>query len=183
MKKTTLLVLAWIVGMSSIFADGMKKYDESLIPRELSEWSKSADGKVSVCLTAGKTTFATNEILILRCAVRNTADNPITIMRPFGDTFYAHSAGLNILGPDGPIPYRGAMKDYVLGTSSFLELPAHSVVEETLELPGSIFPGLGKAGLYVITYAFLSDGYPNKPLPANFWKGHIKTSSVTILVK
>ena len=118
----------------------MKKYHESAIPRELSEWSKSDDGKVSVCLTAGRTTFGTNELLKLRCAVRNTTDDTITILRPFGDAFYAHSAGLHILGPDGLISYRGAMKEYVLGKAAFMELPAHSIAEETLELPTDIFP-------------------------------------------
>jgi hypothetical protein len=183
MKRIGILTLVWLVGATGGLADGMKKYHESAIPRELSEWSKSDDGKLSVCLSAGRTTFGTNELLKIRCAVRNTTDDTITILRPFGDTFYAHSAGLHILGPDGLISYRGAMKEYVLGTTAFMELPAHSIVEETLELPTDIFPGLGKPGIYVVGYVFLSDGYPKKPLPGNFWSGRIKTSSVTILLK
>jgi hypothetical protein len=75
------------------------------------------------------------------------------------------------------------MKDYALGTSSFVELPSRTVVEETLELPTDIFPDLGKAGLYVISYLFVSNGYPHQPAPENYWQGQIKCGSVTILMR
>jgi len=186
MKMKIHIVLAValdLVVATVVIADEIARYHDSATPKSLTEWCKADDGKVSTCFMVDKTTFGTNEIVKVRCAVRNITDKTITILRPFGDSFYAHSTGLKILGPDGPIPYRGAMKEYVLGTSSFVELKPHTVVDETLELPVDIFPGLHKAGLYIISYVFLSDGYPKQPLPEGFWKGQIKTSCITILMK
>jgi len=175
----TLLVLA----ASGLLAEETKVFPEASAPRTLSEWRDSSDGKISVCFTTDKTTFGAKETIMVRCAVKNTSDKPLTLLRPFGDDFFAYAAGIAILGPDGSIPYRGAMKDYVLGTSAFLVLPAHSVMDESLELPARIFPGLGKAGLYLIGYQFVSGGYPKQPAPENLWQGQIKTASLIILVQ
>ncbi len=158
-------------------------YHQTLTPKTLSDWSNSPDGKISICFAVEKTTFGTKETISVRCAVRNNTKDPITILRPFGDPFYAHSSGLTILGPDGAISYRGAMKAYQLGLQAFMELPAQTVREESLTLPAEIFPGLGKAGLYKIGYRFMSGNYPKEPAPANFWPGHVQASSVSILVK
>ncbi len=174
----TLLVLA----ASCLLAGDMKIYHETSIPRTLSEWKDSQDGKVSICFAVDRTTFTTKETVKLRCAIKNLGDKPLTILRPFGDPFYAFSEGLAILGPDGAIPYRGPMKNYMLGTSSFIELRAHTVVDETVELPADAFPGLSKVGLYTIGYRFRSGGYPKEPPPANFWQGQIKATTLTILV-
>jgi len=57
------------------------------------------------------------------------------------------------------------------------------VMDETLELPTGLFPGLGKAGLYRIGYQFMSSGYPKQPAPENFWQGQVKAASLTILVQ
>lgn len=172
----TILVLA----ASGLLAE---TYHETAIPKTLTEWKDSQDGKVSVCFTVNKTTFGAKEAITVRCAIRNLSDKPITILRPFGDPFYVSSSGLTILGPDGAIPYQGDMKEYVRGTNMFLELPAHKVLDETFELPLDIFPGLGKPGLYRISYQCLSDGYPKNPPPENFWRGQIKAATLTILIK
>ena len=172
-----------VLGTSCLLVAEAKIFHETSTPRELSEWRDSPDGKISVCFAVGKTTFCTKETITVRCAVKNTSDNPLTLLRPFGDDFYAYAAGLAILGPEGPIPYRGAMKEYMLGISSFVVLPAHSVIDETLELPIGLFPGLGKAGLYTIGYQFVSSGYPKQPAPENLWQGQLKAASLTILVQ
>jgi len=182
MKARFSVLTVLVLAASCLLAGETKTYHETSTPRTLSGWKDSKDGKVSVCFAVDKTTFSTKETITVRCAVGNLSDKPLTILRPFGDRFYAHSSGFAILGPDGAIPYRGPMKEYVLGTSSFLELPAHTVVDETVELPMDVFPGLGKAGLYTIGYQFMSGGYPKDP-PANFWGGQIKATSLTILVK
>jgi len=175
----TLLVLA----ASGLLAGETKMFPEASAPRIFSEWRDSSDGKISVCFTTNKTTFGAKETIVVHCAVKNTSDKPLTVLRPFGDEFYAYAAGIMILGPDGSIPYRGAMKDYVLGTSSFLVLPAHSVMDESLDLPAGIFPGLGQAGLYTIGYQFVSGSDPRQPAPENLWQGQIKTAPLTILVQ
>ena len=160
-----------------------KVFPEATTPRIFSEWRNSCDGKVSVSFAVTKTTFGPKETIAVRCAVKNTSDQPLTILRPFGDSFYALAAGLAILGPEGAIPYRGAMKDYVLGTSAFIVLPAHSVADETMEIPPALFPGLGQPGLYTIGYQYMSGGHPRQPAPENLWQGQVKVAALTILVQ
>jgi hypothetical protein len=161
-------------------AQQQRKYHKSSTPSTLLEWTDSQDKQLSVCFTASKTTFSRKETFIIRCAIRNNGDTPLTILRPFGDEFYALSSGLNILGPAGPVTYKGAWKDYVLGTDSFHELAPHTVADETFEIPNNLFSGIQDPGLYKIAYIYLSSGYPKKK-PANFWEGKVINSSVILL--
>lgn len=146
-------------------------------------WSRSTDDRVAICFAVEKTTFATNEAIHVLCAVKNLTDKPLTLLRPFGDIFYAQEAGISIVGPDGAIRYAGPMKSYVLGTIAFVELAPHAVIEEKLELRKDIFPNLGKLGMYVIGYSYNSPQYPKQQQPDNLWQGSIKANSVTILIK
>lgn len=174
---------AVLLAAACLVAAEPKTYHEAYTPKTLLEWRDARDGKVSICFAVAKTTFSAKETIAVRCGIRNNTDKSLTMLRPFGDDFYSLSTGLAILGPDGEIPYRGAIKDYVLGTSSFVELPAHTVTEETLELPPDLFPDLGKAGLYTIGYQYLSGGHPEKTAPENLWQGKIKGASLSILVR
>jgi hypothetical protein len=169
------LALAVIAGRSG-------SYHSSMTPRILSDWVGSPDGKLSASLVVDKTTFSTGEDIFVRCAVRNDTDGPLTILRPFGDPFYAHSTGLCVLGPNGEVRYSGPMKEYVLGTGSFYELRGQTIIDERLELPKNRLPGLGASGLYKIQYIYQSSGYPKSPKPRNLWEGRILTRPVHILV-
>ncbi len=183
------LTLVLTLGLSFVFlhapiaAAESRKYHESQTPASLTQWADSKDNRLSVCFAVDKTTFADDEPLLIRCALRNNTDFPMTILRPFGDAFRALAEGLTILGPDGPLPYRGPMKEYVLGTSAFDQLAPHEVIDETLEIPKDLFPGLGKPGLYILGYSYFSGGYPKPEKPKDFWDGGIETSPVVILIK
>jgi hypothetical protein len=166
-----------------LLASDSKTYHETQIPKALSDWKKSEDGKVSICFAVNKTSFSSKEAITVRCALRNRTEKPLTILRPFSDPYYAFSAGLTILSPYGKLSYSGPWKEYMRGTGSFVELPAHTVIDETIALPGNLFPGIEKAGLYTIDYNFVSDGYPKIPAPNNFWNGQIKAGSVSISIK
>jgi len=160
-----------------------KIYRASMTPDPLTQWTDSDDKRLSICFTMNKTTYAADEPIIIRCAARNNSDSPMTILRPFGDSFYSLAEGLKILGPDGPITYYGPMKEYVLGTSAFHQLAPHSIIDETLEVPRDLFPGLGKVGPYKIGYLYYSSGYLKPAKPEDFWEGKIKTSPEVILIK
>ncbi|MHC4704032.1 MAG: hypothetical protein ACYTFQ_26020 [Planctomycetota bacterium] len=161
-------------------AQQQRKYHKSSTPKTLLEWMDSQDKQLSVCFTANKTTFSGKETFVIRCAIRNNGNTPLVILRPFGDEFYCLSSGLNILGPAGPVTYKGAWKDYVLGTASFRKLAPSTVVDETFEIPNNLFSGIQDPGLYRIAYTYLSSGYPKKK-PANFWEGKVVSSSVILL--
>ena len=182
MNRTRMSAILVAVGflMAGVIAYAAT-YGKSMTPRILSDWNDSADGKLSMCLTVNKTTFSPSENIIIRCAVRNNTDNPVHILRPFGDGFYALSSGLHILGPDGELKYYGPMKEYVLGISSFYELKPGMVIDEALEIPKKYFKGLGDLGLYRIKYKYLSSGYPKKPKP-DLWEGSIDSSAVHLLI-
>jgi hypothetical protein len=150
-------------------AKGRPYYHESQLSGRFRQWRAAEDGALSVHLTTQKTTFSAAEGITLWCVVRNHSDKAMTILGPFGDEDYAHTTRLNVLGPDGPVAYDGPQKDYVLGTGSFVEVPAKSVVEGSR--------------LYVIDYGYVSRGYPKQPPPANFWTGGVHTNAVTVMVK
>ena len=191
MKPTFMKSIMWkalfVLGISLVLIYGFTtpacqgKYHESLTPPSLFEWTNSKDELLSVCLTVDKPTFSRNEAFSIRCAIRNNSNTPITILRPFGDEFYSLSSGLHILGPTGPITYRGAWKEYVLGLHSFHELPAHAVIDEILKIPNELFPGIQNSGLYKIAYTYQSSGYPKKVKPTNFWEGKVVCDSVILL--
>jgi hypothetical protein len=177
-----LLALAPVLALNRPGDDG-RPYHETQIPGHYRRWQASADGKISVIISAERTTFAAGDEVMLRCAVRNNTDKPMTILSPFGDDYFAEATGLNILGPAGVVGYVGAHKDYVLGDGSFLELQPKSVVEHKMTIPRDRFPDWGKPGLYVIDYRYLSAGYPKQPAPANFWTGYVDSNQVVVMIK
>ncbi|MEI6219148.1 MAG: hypothetical protein WCP86_09625, partial [bacterium] len=147
-------------------------------------WTDSADGKVSVCFFVDKNTFTADEPIVIRCAVRNNTKEPLFLLRPFGDAGYALQFGLHISGSKGQIRYTGSwtIKDYGLGTGSFQELPAGKAMDGTLELRKSDFPGLEKAGTYTMRYDYVSGRYPTQPKPKNFWEGTVTSGEVQVQI-
>lgn len=157
------------------------KYHESLTPPILFEWTDSKDGLLSVCFTVDKTTFSRDEAFSIRCAVKNNSDKPLTILRPFGDEFYSLSSGLHVLGPTSSVTYHGPWKEYVYSLDWFYELPPRTIIDETLQIPNELFPGIQSPGLYRISYTYQSSGYPKKIKPANLWEGKVPGGSVILL--
>ena len=85
----TAATIALVLSAFCLQAADTKTYRDNLTPKTLSDWQDAPDGKLSVCLAVDKTTFSAKEKLAVRCAVRNNTDKPITILRPFGDYFFA----------------------------------------------------------------------------------------------
>lgn len=107
MKAIIILACLTMAAWDWNSADADDSYHKSSTPRYFMEWCGSDDGKISVSFAVDKTTFATNEIIRLRCAIINNGDKAVTVLRPFGDHFYTLAYGFSILGTDGLIPYRG----------------------------------------------------------------------------
>ncbi|HSH92887.1 MAG TPA: hypothetical protein VK968_01940 [Roseimicrobium sp.] len=155
---------------------------QALAPRTFSDWRDSKDGAVSFCLAIDKTVESKGRAFAVRGALRNNTDRAITLLLPFGDKWYAGSSGIVIVGPEGTVPYRGPIADYVLGESSFIELGPHKTVEDVLRLSTDHFPALNKKGLYRLTYFYLSSGYPSRVHPESYWEGEITSNSVDVLI-
>lgn len=75
------------------------------------------------------------------------------------------------------------MRDYVLGTSDFVKLPARSVIDQSLTLPRNQFSAFGGVGLHTITYLFLSGRYPRDPAPADLWQRQVYSAALNLLVR
>jgi len=173
--------LAFALSALCLYAADSKTNNANLAAKTLSVWHDAPDGKLSACLTVGKTNFSAGDKIAIYCTIRNNTDKPITIFRPFGDPFDSY-AGVTVLGPHGPVAYAGRqLDDYILGASSFVELQGRTAMEGKLQLSGDVFPGLNSGGLYTIRYVFESKLEYNAP--ENFWRGRIETSPVTILVQ
>jgi hypothetical protein len=184
--KHILLLTSLLVAIAVLKADPPRDGEPRSVtqdPGNYRHWRPSTDGRVSVYLSLDKTTFAAAEHITVRCVVRNDSDKPISILGPFADTYFAHSSGLSILGPDGAVAYKGAHKDYVLGSGVFIELPPGKVVEESHAIPKDVFTGIEKPGLYAMDYRYVSAGRSVEPPPANFWTGQVDSNPVTLLVK
>ena len=163
--------------------DPPRTYHESRTPGIFSEWRSSGDGTISVCMHAETPTAGATNTIALRCALRNNTDKPLTLLRPFGDKWYAITLGISITGPRGAVLYQGPVAGYVLGEDAFTTLAPHTVTEGTIELKPDVFPALSSKGSYTISYRFLSDGYPGKTLPDNYWSGLVAANSATVLLK
>jgi len=170
--------------VSGLMTDENERVAVESVSKIYTDWKESKDKLLSISLATEKTTFKKKEAVVLRCIIKNLSDKPITLLRPFGDYFYAVSSGLTIDGPTGKVVYSGPMKEYALGTSAFVELKSGSVCEGTLDLSeaAKYLDGFGKPGKYTITYAYRSGGFPTLPTPANFWNGKIGTGVQTILI-
>jgi hypothetical protein len=77
------LCMAYVFSSFCLLAEESNKYHVTKTPKTLSEWRDAEDGKISACFVTDKTTFSTNETIVVRCAVRNNTDKQITILRPF----------------------------------------------------------------------------------------------------
>ena len=184
MKSTILLLVALLVFViAPLRADEANGKVHPEYQSRHRQWRQSKDGPISVCLALPKTTFAAGKGITVRCAIRNDSDKAIMVLGPFGDSYFAESSGLLIIGPDGPVAYTGPHKDYMLGEGSFLELPPRSAIEEDFTITHEKFPGLDKPGLYTIEYRYNSQGYPKQPRPANYWAGYVDSNPVNVLVK
>ena len=185
MKAKPVVILASLlfVAMGSLSADERDGKPHPEFQSRHRQWRQVKDSPISVCLALPKTTFAAGDGITLRCAIRNDSDKALTVLSPFGDTYFTTSTGVSILGPDGPVSYKGPHKDYVLSPDSFIELPARSVIEGEITITHVAFPGLDKPGLFTIDYRYASQGHPAQPPPANYWTGYVDSNAVSVLVK
>ncbi len=177
-RLAPLAALALLVFVRPAAADDEKPYREAEIPRVFTEWTASEDGKVAISLAIERTAFPVKGAVKLRCALRNLSGKPITILRPWGDAYYAESGALTILGPAGLVTYQGPTLEYALGTSSFVELPPKTVIEQTYTINRDSFPDFGPVGLYSVTYEYATRMYPKSPKPENLWEGTFKPVKV-----
>jgi len=187
MRLGTLLLTMLALGSTHLLhAEEKRQGDKpAKTAQAATNWTDSADGKISVCLSVDKKTFTPNEPIVVCCAVRNNTKEPLLLLRPFVDEYYVLAEGLDVLGPKGKLhciwPLRSRAGGY--GTNSFHELPAGMTIAEMQELRKDVLSGMGEEGMYRVRYTYVSGAYPTQPKPTDFWEGTVTSGEVQILVE
>lgn len=135
-------------------------------------WVKSDNGELSLRLRVKSAGLASQDSIFVIAEIRNNSPVPVTILRPFGDSFFARGVQIKIWGEQGQIKYSGGKAaDYDLNAKAFVTLGANEVVTDTLELPVHDFAGTEKAGTYTVRYDYAYDGGWDKKLASEGVKG------------
>ena len=88
------------------------------------QWVNSDNGDLSLRLRVKSARIATKESVFAVAEIRNNRAGPVTILRPFGDHYYAKAVQLKIWGEKGQVKYTGDKADYDLGKKAFVTLGA-----------------------------------------------------------
>lgn len=148
-----------------------------------SVWKTSEDGMLSLRLTAHETLLQPSEPIPIVVELRNNSDQPINIIRPFGDWYYALAVGIALRGPQGTIEYSGATPSYELGADAFSRLQPGEVVEDRTELTLDQFANSDMPGRYTIAYEYVAQSWQEAASREGFdnlWMGTIASGPVNV---
>src|SRR6185295_12045013 len=109
---------------------------------------------LSLRLRVKSACIATHDSIFVIAEIRNNRTVPVTILRPFGDPYFAEGVQIKIWGEQGQIKYSGPQADYDLNAEAFVTVRANEIVSETFELPVRDFAGTEKAGTYTLRYDY-----------------------------
>jgi hypothetical protein len=141
------------------------------VPDFPGEWVNSDNGDLSLRLRVKSARIATPDSIVVVAEIRNNRTAPVTILRPFGDSYLAQAVQIKIWGEQGQIKYTGPKLDYDLNAKAFVTIAPKEVVTSTLELPVTNFAGTDKAGAYTLRYDYSYDGGWDKKVASEGVKG------------
>jgi len=141
------------------------------VPDTPGEWVNSDNGDLSLRLRTKSARLATQDSIFVVAEIRNNRTAPVTILRPFGDSYLAQALQIKIWGEQGQIKYTGPKLDYDLNAKAFVAIGPKEVVTSTLELPVTNFAGTDKAGTYTLRYDYSYDGGWDKKVAGEGVKG------------
>lgn len=162
-----------------------------------SAWATSDDGKLSLRIVAAHGPIRADEPVWMLAELRNDSDQPLAVLRPFGDRYEARAIGFEITGPDGKVRYEGPTPTYVLGTDSFSYLAPSEVLldswstdafQDWMSLTNENHAGLGTLGRYSVRYTYKATPSHQEMAKQSrrfgdqerLWMGEIRTDAVTV---
>ena len=167
-------------GLVALVATGGIRAETYRAPQpQFTDWVHSPDGKVSICLTTDRTTFSSNEVIVMRCAIRNNTKERIAILRPFCHSGISHEQ-LFVVGPKGRVGYSGPEYEVVCRAEDVVEVAAQTIVDWTLPIERK-YLRLEAPGLYRIAYSYTSF-CPANLQTTNSWNGALATAAVSIML-
>ena len=148
------------------------------------DWVISKDGKLALRVWVRTTPVKKSEPIVLMAELLNKSDEPVAVIKPFGDWYAARATLVQLRGPKGPLKYTGPIADYTLGTSAFVTLAPGQSVQDTLELKVDTFAGSDAVGRYAVVFNYAYDGGWDAPAEKggfkNVWRGSIRSKEVTV---
>jgi hypothetical protein len=136
------------------------KADErsSKAPSNTVQWVESYDGMLALRLAVASQAVADGDAIKVTAQIRNTGQTPITVLRPFGDWYFAAAVGLKIWTDKRRIRYSGDTPGYEIGASAFAVVAPGAVIEDHIELTTHHFAGIEAKGTYHLRYDYSYDG-------------------------
>jgi hypothetical protein len=175
--------LLWLTGC----ADPPQQPDQSPPPAEeqpSSVWFDSEDGALSLRLGAPDTTVNSGAPITVVAELRNNTDEPVNVLRPFGDWYESVAVGIALIGSDGPLRYTGDVPGYTLGRDAFTTLEPGQSIYDWLDLTVDCFGGSDLSGQYTIRYTYAaSKGHresADRMELKDLWTGNITSRAVTV---
>lgn len=147
--------------------------------------AKSKDGKLALHLAAREAKVKPDQPLELIATLKNLSNQPIHVIRPFGDWYEARAIGLDIRGPAGKLKYLGPTPGYVIGSTAFTTLKSGQSVQDSLKLTSDEFDLFQSPGKYTIAFDYAYDGHwdyvaKRADLPTDNWQGKIRSNTITV---
>lgn len=119
-------------------------------------WTHSADGRVAIRVWAAQKSLDAKSPIVLIAEIENRGLDSRTFLRPCADELLALTTGVELVGPQGKLPYQGPTFCGPLGAGAYVELASGETVRDELTLPVSVFPQSDRPGLYTIQYRYIS---------------------------
>ena len=86
--------------------------------------------------------------------IRNNGQAPITMLRPFGDSYLAKAVGIKIWDHKHRIRYSGPNVTYVIDADAFAVVEPGETSEDRIELSTDNFAGIEARGTYYLRYDY-----------------------------
>ena len=145
-------------------------------------WAPSEDGHVSLRYWFSQASYEPESPFVLIAEIKNTGSASRTFLRPFGDFYTAPAAGVKLIGPQGPLPFKGPTPSYVLGGESYVQLAPGETARDELTISDPPFDQSSVPGLYTLRYRYIAD--PGTPPPEfsewNPWVGEVAGPTIEV---
>ena len=151
------------------------------------QFVQSEDGKLELRLTVARPKVARSEAVQVAAQLRNISQQPVTVIRPFGDWVVAQSTAMKVWNAQTRVRYTGPMPSYEIGALAFATLRPGETVEDKLELSAGNYAGLEKPDTYTLRYDYSYDGGWDTTAAAghsgisNAWRGTISSREVQVV--
>lgn len=163
--------------------------DESLLddPSSSGHWVSADGGSLAMRLTVSSRTVKKGDSIQIAVQLRNTGEAPITVLRPFGDWYFAKAAGIKVWNNKQQIRYSGATPSYVIGANAFVVLAPGETIEDKNELSMDNFAGIEQPGTYSLRYDYSYDGRwdataaAGEKSNAGAWRGTISSRELQVV--